>query len=328
MPLPSPPPADLLTSVLEQTRLRGQVLCQTAARPPWGLRFESREEATFHVVTDGACWLLVGKRRQQLAAGDIVLFPRGAAHAVADDPARRLVPLESWLASDGYRPGAESALGGTQGPVARVLCGVFTFDGGGLRHPVLGVLPEMVHVSGEETRSRPDLAATLASLAREHATPVAGSSLVVSRLLEVLFVQLLRGWADQERAGGAGWIGALRDAVLARALSAVHADLARDWSLDDLAHVAGTSRATLGRRFAEEVGEPPALYLARARMQEAARLLRTSDDGLAAVASAVGYASEFAFNRAFRRVLGEPPGAYRERVRVSSPRLRSPSATG
>lgn len=316
MVLPVSPPLDVLSSVLEQTRLRGQVLCRTAARPPWGLRFGAREEAMFHVVIDGACWLVVGKRRQQLAAGDVVLFPRGAAHGVADAPERRLVPIESWLGGGGYRPGGESVLGGKDGPVARVLCGVFAFDGGGPRHPVLGALPQMVHVSGEETRSRADLAGTIASLAREHAAPVAGTSLVVSRLLEVLFVQLLRGWAEQERAGGGGWIGALRDAVLARALSAVHGDLSRDWSLEALAHVAGTSRATLGRRFAEEVGEAPAQYLARARMQEAARLLRTSEDGLAAVASAVGYGSEFAFNRAFRRAIGEPPGAYRERVRA------------
>lgn len=105
------------------------------------------------------------------------------------------------------------------------------------------------------------------------------------------------------------------DAVLARALAAMHEDLAKDWNVDSIAHAAGTSRATLGRRFVSEVGESPVAYLARARMEEAARQPQVGDDGLARVARTVGYASEFAFNRAFRRAIGEPPGTYRDRMR-------------
>jgi AraC-like DNA-binding protein len=171
----------------------------------------------------------------------------------------------------------------------------------------------MLYLRGEHNRERPDLAATTAALTREQARTISGTSLVISRLLDVLFVQIVRAWADEQHSGGAGWIGALRDSTLARALALLHRDLARDWDVEGLARAAGASRATLGRRFAAEVGEPPLVYLARLRMQEAARRLQRSDASVSAIAHAVGYTSEFAFNRAFRRELGVPPGEYRRR---------------
>jgi transcriptional regulator GlxA family with amidase domain len=165
-------------------------------------------------------------------------------------------------------------------------------------------------------RGYADLSATLDLLVREHDAPARGGSVVVSRLLDILFVQIVRMWANlaDERTG---WIGALTDQMLARALGAMHAELGRAWTVETLARAAGTSRATLGRRFVAEVGEPPLAYLARARMQEASQLLRTSDDGLAAIAAHVGYESEFAFNRAFRRAFGTPPGEYRRGLRAA-----------
>jgi transcriptional regulator GlxA family with amidase domain len=156
------------------------------------------------------------------------------------------------------------------------------------------------------------LSSTIAALVREYEAAAHGASLVVSRLLEVLFVQAVRAWADHEPPGGAGWIGALRDPTLARTLALLHEDLSRPWDVATLARVAGTSRATLGRRFTVEVGEPPLAYLTRVRMLHAARRLEGTDDGLAAIARDVGYVSEFAFNRAFRRQFGVPPGTYRK----------------
>ena len=134
---------------------------------------------------------------------------------------------------------------------------------------------------------------------------------------------VVRAWADDQPLGGAGWIGALTDTMLARALSAMHGDLGRAWDVDELARAAATSRVTLGRRFAAAIGEPPLSYLTRARMQQAAQRIRSSDAALGEIAGEVGYHSEFAFNRAFRRVFGVPPGAYRRRQRT--PATSSPS---
>jgi len=308
------PGDDVLGRVLETTQLRGQVYCSTLARAPWGLGVATSPVAMFHVITDGACWLLGGDPPRQLASGDIVLFPRGAAHALADHPRSRRLALEDWLATPAQ--GGERRLGSATGAPARVICGIFTFDTPAPRHPVLRLLPDTLYLRGERNRERPDLAATIAALTREHARVSSGMSLVISRLLDVLFVQIVRAWADDQPSGGAGWIGALHDSTLARALALLHGDLGRAWDVESLARAAGTSRATLGRRFVAEVGEPPLAYLARLRMQEAARRLQRSDASVAAIAHDVGYASEFAFNRAFRREHGAPPGAYRKQAQA------------
>jgi AraC-like DNA-binding protein len=304
---------DVLAHILEQTRLHGRVYCQSTARPPWGLRFDDRDQALFHVVTAGACWLFAGSTRRQLVAGDLVLFPRGTPHALADHPRSKRLRLADWMAE---RAGPTTALrvGGDQGTEARVLCGVFEFDVAGTRHPVLRLLPEMVYLAAEPTRDRADLAATVAALAREFEHGGRGASLIVSRLLDVLFVQIVRAWADEQPPGGAGWIGALRDSMLSRALAIVHEDLSRPWDVATLARACGASRATLARRFVAEIGEPPLAYVTRARMQEAARRLLAGSDSLATIAAAVGYSSEFAFSKAFRRELGAPPGQYRKRA--------------
>src|SRR5215468_9356835 len=139
---------DVLSNVLAQTRLRGRVYCQSVARPPWGLRFADRAQALFHVVTAGACWLFAGSTRQQLVAGDIVLFPRGTPHALADHAKSKRLTLADWMAE---RAGPTTALrvGGAHGTEVKVLCGVFAFDVAGTRHPVLRLLPEMVYLSAE-----------------------------------------------------------------------------------------------------------------------------------------------------------------------------------
>jgi AraC-like DNA-binding protein len=307
------PTDDVLTQILEQTRLRGRVYCQSVARAPWGLRFDDGAGAMFHVVTAGACWLFVGSTRRQLVSGDIVLLPRGTPHALADHPKSKRMSLEAWMND---RTGSATALrlGGAEGAEAKVLCGVFEFDVAGTRHPVLRLLPEMVHLAAERTRERADLAGTVAALAREFELAARGASLIVSRLLDVLFVQIVRAWADDQPPGGAGWVGALRDSMLARALAAMHEDLARPWDVAALARAGGTSRATLGRRFVAEIGEPPLAYLTRARMQDAARRLLATSDSLATIAGAIGYSSEFAFNKAFRREFAMPPGQYRKRA--------------
>jgi AraC-like DNA-binding protein len=309
---------DVLGRILELTRLRGSIYCQTSARAPWGLRFDESSDAYFHVVTSGTCWLVTGARKLQLVPGDVILLPHGSEHALADLPTSRRVSLTDWLKR--RRPnGGAFALGGA-GAETQVLCGVYVFDVSGPRHPVLRLLPRFVHVAASRARANDELAQTLTALCREYANRGPGTSVIVSRLLDVLFVQVLRAWVDQEPRGQSGWLGALRDTTIARALSFLHDDLSRPWEVAELAKKLSMSRAVLARRFVAEVGISPVAYLTQARMQEAARLLRESDAPLPAIAGAVGYTSEFAFNRAFRRELGAPPGSYRKRVRIEQKR--------
>jgi AraC-like DNA-binding protein len=213
--------------------------------------------------------------------------------------------LAEWLA--GSR-GGQRRLGGT-GVETVTLCGFFASDAP-LAHPVLRLLPERVHLRGADDAARV-LQPTVSLIEREYEGGERGASVIMSRLLDVLLVQILRAWSDQQRPGGASWLGALRDPILARAIGLMHAEPGREWSLAELARRAGTSRPTLARRFASEVKQSPRAYLTQLRMHEAAHLLRETDESLGAIAERVGYRSEFAFNRAFHRELGAPPGAYR-----------------
>jgi AraC-like DNA-binding protein len=136
--------------------------------------------------------------------------------------------------------------------------------------------------------------------------------------VDILFVQLLRAWLDTDpaQAPPASWLGALTDPVAGPALAALHDDPGRDWTAESLAASIGVSRATLGRRFLARVGDTPAGYLTRWRMDLAAQRLRDTDDTVGVIARSLGYTSEYAFNRAFARARGLPPGRYRARSRL------------
>jgi AraC-like DNA-binding protein len=139
-----------------------------------------------------------------------------------------------------------------------------------------------------------------------------GTQMMLGRLMELLFVEVLRRHATRLPAGSKGWFAALNDPVVARALVRVHANPARRWTADDLAREAGTSRTVLAERFNALLGRPPIDYVTSWRIQLAADRLRNGRDGIATIAAEVGYESEAAFNRAFKRVTGITPGRWRE----------------
>jgi AraC-like DNA-binding protein len=136
---------------------------------------------------------------------------------------------------------------------------------------------------------------------------------VLNRVVDILLVQMLRAWLDTSPAepGSGSWLRALLDPVAGPALTALHGQPGRDWTVDSLAAATGVSRATLARRFPAAVGATPAAYLARWRMDLAARRLRDTDDTVGVIARSLGYTSEYAFNRAFTRARGITPGRYR-----------------
>ena len=134
---------------------------------------------------------------------------------------------------------------------------------------------------------------------------------MLGRLMEMLFVEVLRRYAARLPADSKGWFAALNDPIVGRALQFVHGDPARRWTVDDLAREAGASRTVLAERFNAVMGQAPIEYVTGWRMQLAAERMRNSNDSLAGIAADVGYESEAAFNRAFKRVTGVTPGRWR-----------------
>ncbi len=238
-----------------------------------------------------------------------MVLPHGRGHQLADSQGRRAVPLERLLA--GNRSGRCAVLHhGGGGPETLLICGAFRFrqrHG----HPLLSLLPEAIHLRGDGGRAPEWLDATLKFLASEARSARPGRETLVSRLTDVLFVQVVRAWLAEQPQGRGGWLGALRDPRIGAALAAMHEHPERPWTVGTLAALAGSSRSPFAGRFAALVGEPPLAYLTGWRMQVAARLLLSGRSSIGEVASRVGYASEPAFSKAFKRAMGVAPGAYR-----------------
>ncbi|UUU37365.1 AraC family transcriptional regulator [Streptomyces sp. CA-210063] len=243
-----------------------------------------------------------------------------ARHAAptARGPDEEAIPYAELEAA--HPPGGEGVvdLGGA-GPVVRVVCGKFHYAGNTDGHPVLSALPEVVHVPGMS--ADPGLQDVVRTLATETAGGQPGSRAVATRLTEVLFVLAIRAWierADTAGETGPSWLTALRDPRIGTALSLMHEEPHRDWTVESLARTVTMSRPAFARQFKEVVGLTPLAYLSRVRIDLAARLLRDTDNPVGDIAQAVGYRSEFAFSRAFSREQGIAPGRYRRTASVPS----------
>lgn len=309
---------DVLADVLSSTGFRGSLLAQLHSHGArWGCALEQIDTAGFHLVADGACWLRVaGRPPVQLVAGDVVLLPRGTAHELLGDLDAGVEPFAAATATKLPHGGEVVELGGREPDDSprsslRLICGKFEYAVPVERHPVLSVLPEVLHVPG--MAADPELQGVVRLLASEASNGEPGSRSVATRLTEVLFVLTVRNWLSRANDGteSASWLTALGDAHVGRALSLMHAAPEHDWSVESLAAAVAMSRPTFARQFKSTVGTTPLAYLSTVRLDHAARMLRETNEPLNVIARAVGYNSEFTFSRAFTRERGIAPGRYR-----------------
>jgi AraC-like DNA-binding protein len=260
-----------------------------------------------HIVVSGHCELAFPDGGSQpLAAGDLVILPRGDAHMLRSPGSGRGQPMVSGLELAMQTPSNRLRAGGA-GEETVVVCGAFMV--GEPEHPALRGLPRTIHVSGENGPTAPWLTSFIDVLGAEAFNSGPGTDLVMARLSDALLARALRHVSDT--LDQPGWLSALRDPYVAAALEAMHSDLARPWTVADLARLMGLSRAAFAGRFTDHVGEPVIRYLLALRMQRARTLLRDPRATIASVAAQVGYRSDVAFAAAFIRETGSAPGAYR-----------------
>jgi AraC-like DNA-binding protein len=280
--------------------------CELSA--PWGVRIPACPHpggTSLHFLARGRAWLTAAGQRRALEETDLVLFLHGDESLIADAPntpgrAVYTVPELSHPVELRHGGGGEEALVLSAG--ARL---------GSPDHPLVSLLPTVLLIGPSGDRADEWVQATLRALAAEAAIPRPGGETIITRLCDVLLLQAIRCWIESSPDAHQGWLRALRDEHVGRALAAIHRDPARAWTVASLAQVAHLSRAAFAQRFAELTGDAPMAYLAEHRMRLAAAMLR--DEGLSAgeVAFRVGYGSLAAFSRAFKRVTGSPPGAAR-----------------
>ena len=314
---------DALSETLRVVRLVGAIFIHGRFTAPWCYQSPHADAAAplleptaervviFHMITEGECWVeLDGQSPTRLAAGDAVIFPQGDAHRMASQPG--LQPASGARLQEvlSRRPRLLAYGGG--GATTKLICGYLACDDR-LAKLLLAGLPPLVKVSVRGSNAGVWLEASLRYALAEARSPRPGGTGVLSKLAEVLFIEVLRLYMNEQSEGRTGWLAGVNDRIVGAALRALHAQPAQAWTLEELARVAGSSRSVLAERFQQLVGSSPMQYLAQWRMLLATDLLRRSQAPLAQIAEQVGYQTDTAFSRAFRREFGEPPAAWRRR---------------
>jgi AraC-like DNA-binding protein len=300
---------DVLTDVLGVMQLRSSVYCRSELSGSWSLHFRPMPCAVFHALTKGEGFVRLDGLEQNipLRAGDLLMIPQGQSHTLANDPdrvSRRDIPID--------RYGECALLRWSDDPDSVLLCG--TFDLVHRQHPLLGLLPPLIHIPTDDPQAAP-LQAILELMALEAEHEGLGRQTVLRRLADVLFVQMVRHWVQHQSQQNQGWLAALHDPQVSKALNLMHSDLRHQWTVAGLADAVSRSRSSFAAKFTALVGEPPLSYLTRWRIFTASKLLRDTFLPMQEVAEQVGYTSEVAFSKAFKREWGKAPGAYRREVR-------------
>lgn len=314
--------ADLLSDVLTWVRLTGAVIFRIDVTGPWGVAANTRRETfapalppgtnniiAFHIVVDGECWLRHPPDEGfQARIGDAVVLARGDPHELGDRAGRRIVPFDAVLSGRSILDLRRERFETGDAPRVSLLCGFLGCDRRAFE-PLCASLPPVFRVNlGAHIRSLVHYAATQAL----DDTPGAGG--LRARMAELLFMEALRLYMQSLPVDATGWLAGLRDPLVGRALRELHGAPTANWSVEALAERAASSRSNLATRFRAVVGEPPMHYLARMRMQLAARYLTERSCNIAEVAEDVGYDSSAAFQRAFKRCFGVPPAQWRRHL--------------
>lgn len=306
--------AGLLQDVLGRLRLSGALFLKGENGAPWSfdspgacvladvLAVDAERVIVFHVVRHGRMWVSASGHHVVVEAGELAILPAAHRHLmgseglVAPVPIRELLPPRPWNEIPTLRHGGA-------GEVTGLVCGYFRCDEL-LFNSFLRSLPPVLKVRPSGS------AALLLDAALDRALEEGPGCQAEVRLPELLLVEALRIYSLQTPAA-TGWLAATNDPVVGRALKLLHDDPLRNWSVDDLARAAATSRSVLGERFRVLLGQSPIHYLLEWRMQLAASLLVGTELKLAAIAERVGYGSEAAFSRAFHRHVGVSPAQWR-----------------
>ncbi|UYQ74013.1 AraC family transcriptional regulator [Pelagibacterium flavum] len=307
------PLADPLGEVLHMLRLTGTLYCRATMTAPWGLIMPRLVDSMiFVIVTAGRCIAEIDGESVPLSAGTMVLIPHGDSFRLLSDADARAVPLFD-LPVEKISERYELMTYGGGGELTRAMAGVVQFDSvAGQR--MMSTLPRIIRIDGWDESLGDWVGSTLGLIAREASALKPGGEIVMTRLADILVIQAIRAWLDSAPESEQGWLAALRDPQLGRALVAIHRYPQTDWTLTQLARQAGMSRSAFSARFSARLGQSAMAYLAQWRLHLARARLMESTDPLASVAREAGYRSEAAFSRAFRQHFGKPPGAMRRSV--------------
>jgi AraC-like DNA-binding protein len=313
---------DALSAALSAVRMTGAIFFDAVCTAPWGFRVPPLQQVArllapgterlvpYHLVAEGeAVARFDDGFEDRVTAGDVVILPGGDPHVVFNGAPADFADSGAALSRHLAGEFGTMRIGGG-GAATRFICGYFGCD----RHAdklFLAGLPRVIKLNMRGDTAGAWIEKSVLHLLEETGSARPGRAVLLSKMAEALFIETLRRFVDQLPPDGTGWLAAARDPVVGRAMAELHGRPAEAWSVDTLAATVGASRSVLAERFAALLGQPPMAYLARCRLQRAARELQTTHRSIVQTALEVGYESEAAFNRAFKREFGLPPARYR-----------------
>lgn len=316
---------DVLSDVLSTIRLNGAIFFDIDAGDPWvgespgtaaiaaAVMPGVEHIISFHAVLSGGCWATIANSDAPpvwIAAGDIVVFPGGEPNVLSSDKGARGKPNPAMYYNPVDRQLPFEVIHGGDGPQrTRFICGYLGCDARPF-NPLLSALPPIIRM-GRPAGGTTWITDLFGVALAEGRSARAGTETILAKLSELMFVEVLRRHIEQLPADSRGWLAGLRDPQVGEALRLIHSRPAEAWTLEQLAREAGMSRSVLASRFSALMDVSPIQYLARWRMQLAARRLADPQVSIAQAGADVGYESEAAFNRAFKKFVGVPPGAWR-----------------
>ena len=295
-------PHDLLSELLRSVRLSGERI--VAYAPPRAFSISFAGIGTLHIVEEGELVLRIDgdPHAERVSRGDVILLPRGDPHHISDAGKRAHAIVRAGAAeNDAPEP-------------ARWLCGTFTIGDPQASH-LLASLPAVIILRGARGPALEGLDVARRMLVFEMQSPSQGSAVMVARILDLIFIQILRAWAAGTDAEP-NWLAGALDPQIGLALSAIHRNPGHDWTVEELARTCNLSRSAFAARFVARVGKPPATYLVHVRLDAATDLLRDTSLPVTRIAKNVGYTSEAAFSRAFKHRYGTPPARWRRDIRA------------
>ncbi|WP_433723753.1 cupin domain-containing protein [Nocardia sp. CA-129566] len=294
-------PDDLLSELLQSVRLSGERIAAYGPLRTFSIGFA--DVGSLYIIEEGELELRIDgdSHVEHISSGDVVLLPRGDPHHLSNASKRtQAIVRASAAENDATEP-------------ARWLCGTFTIGDPQASH-LLGSLPAVIILGGARAPAPEGLEVARRMLVIEMQSPSQGSAVMIARILDLIFIQILRAWAAGKDAEP-NWLAGAFDPQIGLTLSAIHRDPGHDWTVEELARACNLSRSAFAARFAARVGKPPATYLAHVRLDAATGLLRDTSLSVTLIAERVGYTSEAAFSRAFKNRYGTPPARWRRDIR-------------
>ena len=309
------PAMDAIAGLLDGPRARDAFLLRSSMDPPWCLRIQDEAPLTVVAMIRGEAWLIHDDAEPlSLHAGDVAIIRGPEPYTMADDPdtpvqaiihpGQRCTTVSGEDLAEQWNLGVRT-WGNTADGASVMLTGTYQLSGE-VSQRLLRALPIAI-VLREGEWDCP----VVPLLADEIVKDEPGQEAVLDRLLDLLLIAVLRAWFARPDADAPDWYRAHSDPIVGHALRLLHHNPAHPWTVAELAHEVGASRAALARRFHELVGEPPMTFLTGWRIALAADLLREPGATIASVAEQVGYGSPFALSTAFKRVRGISPKQHR-----------------